>query len=315
MHSFLIAKPIHEDLFVDELHVHDCGLIQVLGWHRQRTPTSLSLFEMLVNGSLRPLLQFFRFRRDDVPDLLPSGVCLEVNLGSEIIHAIELRWNGSPIFSGTELAIECQEPHYATLRFTPRVLDRADIYSSGPPNPGVHPDVSAIALQLRPPVLDFGCGIGTLMRLLRSAGIDSHGIEIDRPPIRENLAQDLKPFVTLYDGTFPIPYRDKEFASVVCSEVLEHVPNYEAALREIVRVCRGTLFLTVPDISIIPLLHKHNVVPWHLLEATHLNFFNQTSLRELLQPHFRTISFYRLAPCAINGTFYRDSLAALCSFE
>jgi SAM-dependent methyltransferase len=315
MHSFLIAKPIHDDLCFDELHVHDCGLIQVLGWQRHRSVTPASQLEIRVNGVSRPLLQFYRFERADVPDSLPTGICLEVNLGPETIRTIELRWSGTTVFANEGLEIECREPHYARLRSTPQVLGRNDIYGFGPPNSSVHPDVASIAMRLRPPVLDFGCGIGALMRLLWSSGIESHGIEIDRPAIRENLPAELKPYVTLYNGTFPIPYPDKAFASVVCSEVLEHVPDYEGALREIVRVCRGTLFITVPDISVIPLLHKHNVVPWHLLESTHLNFFNQTSLRELLGRYFPTISFYRLAGCEINGTPYRESLAALCSFE
>ncbi len=59
--------------------------------------------------------------------------------------------------------------------------------------------------------------------------------------------------------------------SVVCSEVLEHIPDHGAAIREMARLAREAL-MTVPDMSAIPALFPHNVVRWHLLEATHASF-------------------------------------------
>jgi SAM-dependent methyltransferase len=315
MNAFLIARPIHEDLCFDELRIHDCGLVQIIGWQRHRSTTPLSLLSIRVNLLSRPLLQHYRYRRDDVPDSLPSGICLEFDLGAEIVRAVEVMWGNDSLFSVEGLEIRCQEPHYGHLRFTEHVLGRDGIYGFGPPNPNVHPEVEAMALRLRPPVLDFGCGIGALIRVLRRAGIESYGIELERPGILENLPEDMRPFVTLYGGTFPIPFPDKSFASVVCSEVLEHIRDYENAVQQIARVCRGQLFLTVPDVSVIALLHKHNVVPWHLLESTHVNFFNQTSLDKLLKRYFHSVLLFRLGSCCINGTPYRESLVALCSIE
>jgi SAM-dependent methyltransferase len=315
MTSFLLARPIHEDLCFDELHIESCGLLRIVGWQRHRSGTPLSLLSIRVNGVPRPVLQIYRYERADVPDCLPSGVCLEVDLGSEIVRSVELLWEKTSVFWIEGLEIRCREPHYAHLRVTERVLGRDDIYGFGPPNPEVQPEVAAMALRLRPPVLDFGCGIGALIRVLRSAGVESYGIELDRPGIRENLPADMRPYVTLYTGAFPIPFPDKAFASVTCSEVLEHIADYESAVQEMARVCRGQVFLTVPDISVIPLLHKRNVVPWHLLESTHVNFFNQTSLEKLLKRYFHLADFFRLGPCNINGTWYRESLVALCSVD
>lgn len=315
MNSFLIGRRIQEDLCFDELHIHDCGLVQTFGWQRHSSTTPLSRLSIRINGALRSVFQIYRYERIDVPASLPSGICLESNLGSEIVQSVELLWENASIFSIKGLQIRCTEPHYAGLRNTARVLGRNEIYGFGPPNSNVTPEIAAMALRLPAPLLDFGCGIGSLIRVLRSAGIESCGIEIDRPGILDNLPQDMRPYVTLYGGSFPIPFPDKAFASVVCSEVLEHIPNYEGALQEIVRVCRGQLLLTVPDISVIPLLHKHNVVPWHLLESTHVNFFNQSSLEQLLKRYFQSVLFFRLGTCNINGTPYPESLMALCSLE
>ncbi len=47
------------------------------------------------------------------------------------------------------------------------------------------------------------------------------------------------------------------FASVTCVEVLEHIEDIEGAVREIARLARERVFVTVPDISAIPLLEPH----------------------------------------------------------
>jgi SAM-dependent methyltransferase len=313
MNSYPIARHINGDLCLDELHIHECGLMQIVGWQKHRSTTPLSQLSIRINGQSHELLQIYRYERADVPDSLPSGICLEADLGSQAVRSVELVWQSAPIILLEGLEIQCRKPHYSSLRFTSHVLGRNDIYGFGPPNPTIHPEVAALALRLRPPVLDFGCGIGAMVRHLRSAGIEAYGIELDRPGIRDNLPEDIQPYVKLYGGAFPLPFPDKSFTSVVCSEVLEHLPDYEGAVFQMARVCTGQLFLTVPDISVVPLLHKHAVVPWHLLESTHVNFFNQTSLGSLLRRYFHAVHFFRLAPNNINGTVYRESLAAFCS--
>jgi hypothetical protein len=65
--------------------------------------------------------------------------------------------------------------------------------------------------------------------------------------------------------------------------------------------------------SSIPTLFPHGVVPWHLLEGTHYNFFNQTSLHDALRPLFRRIEFARIGPRSINGTEFFTSLVAFCT--
>lgn len=54
------------------------------------------------------------------------------------------------------------------------------------------------------------------------------------------------------------------------------------------------------------------MVPWHLLESTHYNFFCQTSLRRALERHFASIAFARIVPHATNGSVWYGSLAAVC---
>ena len=45
-----------------------------------------------------------------------------------------------------------------------------------------------------------------------------------------------------------LPFADASFDCVICSEVLEHIPEHEKALKELVRILKpqGTLVVSVP---------------------------------------------------------------------
>ena len=45
--------------------------------------------------------------------------------------------------------------------------------------------------------------------------------------------------------------------------MVEHIPEWRTALQELARIAREAL-ITVPDMSAIPALFPHHVVPWHL---------------------------------------------------
>jgi ubiquinone/menaquinone biosynthesis C-methylase UbiE len=171
-----------------------------------------------------------------------------------------------------------------------------------------------LAKHLPGPLLDFGCGRGVLVGELRRSGVDARGLELDTQKIRDAIAgQDVQAYpITLYDGSFPAPFRDGEFRSVMCSEVLEHIPEYQAAIRDIARIASDRVVFTVPDASAIPVGFRHGLVPWHLMEATHVNFFNQENLKSALQPHFSKIEFGRVGGCRFNESTFFVSLAAMC---
>jgi SAM-dependent methyltransferase len=203
--------------------------------------------------------------------------------------------------------------HYDGLLDTSKTYHRDQIYGSGQPNAAVHPESMALARALPGPLLDFGCGSGALVKELRTSGIEAYGIELDNFVIRGALQPEAAAYVTLYGGEFPTPYAEGQFRSVFCSEVLEHIPQFELAVAEIARLTSERAVFTVPDAAAIPLGFRHGLVPWHLLEGTHVNFFSQRSLGTVLQPHFREITFGRVGPSHINETSYHVSLVAWCN--
>ena len=205
------------------------------------------------------------------------------------------------------------KPHYHNLLNAQEVLHREHIYGFGPPNPGISSEVLPLSRLLSGRVLDFGCGSGAFVMYLRSEGIDAQGLELNNDLMRNSLHPSIRSYVSLYDGNFPSPYPDKSFDCVYSSEVLEHIPGVEQAVAEMARLTSGRLVLTTPDISAIPVGFRASLIPWHLLEGTHVNFFTQTSLRKLLEPYFSQIEFGRISPGRINDSPYYVSLVAFCS--
>jgi len=161
-----------------------------------------------------------------------------------------------------------------------QVLHREDIYGSGPPVDAVSEEILAFVLaNVGKSVLDVGCGIGPYVRRLTEAGVDVIGIDTNEQAIRDGkrLGRELR-VMSAYD----LEFEDDSFDSVILVETLEHLDDYERALHEAARVARDTIVVTVPDISAIPLMSKRLVVPWHLLEATHINFFTPEILQKAL---------------------------------
>lgn len=93
-------------------------------------------------------------------------------------------------------------------------------------------------------VLDVGCGSGRIIQDLPNA----IGLDILLPKLRFLRDRHRR----LVQGTvFALPFPSARFDVVICSEVIEHVPDTPQVLRELTRVLRpgGTLILGTPDYS------------------------------------------------------------------
>lgn len=95
-------------------------------------------------------------------------------------------------------------------------------------------------------VLDAGCGTGGLCGFLEAEGIrDITGCDAEAEAVAHGKAKGRLKNAVVAD-VCRLPFADGQFDFVVCSEVLEHVPDHEAGLREILRVSRGPVLVTVP---------------------------------------------------------------------
>lgn len=108
-------------------------------------------------------------------------------------------------------------------------------------------------------VLDLGCGEGRHVHgLYMIGGLHIVGVDLDQPSLDAAKVglETLPPSATNQDGsvTFEtgdataLRFADSSFDAIICSEVLEHLPDYDAALVEIRRILKpgGTLCISVP---------------------------------------------------------------------
>lgn len=178
---------------------------------------------------------------------------------------------------------------------------REHIYGSGPSLAvGSAEALALIRRYLGPPpvdILDVGCGLGWYGSQLRAAGYVWHGAEMKAADCAALAAAGLPH--TRVDGS-GLPFAAGAFDAALCIEVLEHIADPRAFLAEVSRVAPGKLIVSVPNAELIPYLHNHQAVPWHLLEADHKNFFTRWSLGSLLREFYPRVEvgFYAVHPLA-----------------
>lgn len=195
------------------------------------------------------------------------------------------------------------------------IYGREHIYGFGPPSGEASVECVALLkshLSAGETVIDVGCGVGAYAEPLMGAGVLWHGCDVNAAFV-DNMRERNLP-VTLIESDW-LPFADKEFESAICIEVLEHIAEYEPLVWHIARITRRMAFFSVPNAAAIPILADRLVVPWHLLEADHKNFFNATSLKTLLSRHFRTVEVIPYGTMPImssNDTPVYYHLLAMC---
>ncbi|HEX4639879.1 MAG TPA: class I SAM-dependent methyltransferase [Chthoniobacterales bacterium] len=174
------------------------------------------------------------------------------------------------------------------------LLHRENIYGSGPPieEPGVEvSDLLRAYLPERASVVDVGCGAGAYGPPLIAAGHEWLGLEANAHCCGILERRQL-PFRKVDLESNRLPCADAEFDCAICIEVLEHTKDPETFVREIARISRRHALFSVPNLELLPYLHDWRVVPWHLLEGDHKNFFTRASLGALLHRFFRHVEIF-----------------------
>lgn len=176
------------------------------------------------------------------------------------------------------------------------LLHRENIYGSGPPieEPGIEfANMLRAYLPAGCSIVDVGCGAGAYGPGLIAAGHSWLGLEANAHCCEILLRRQLT-FRRVDPESRALPCADGEWDCAVCLEVVEHIKEPEIFVGEVARVIRGRALFSVPNIEVLPYFHDWGVVPWHLLEGDHKNFFTRGSLRALLQRYFRQIEIFPL---------------------
>lgn len=127
--------------------------------------------------------------------------------------------------------------------------------------------------------LDVGCGDGTFLNFLKeqNRGLILTGVDISEQALSISKEKGFETFQA--DVSSQLPFKDKTFDYCVCSEVLEHIPNSEDLLKEMRRISRNGVLVSVPNIA----LWKHRCrlffrgsfpIQWLLEPREHIRFFS-----------------------------------------
>jgi SAM-dependent methyltransferase len=109
--------------------------------------------------------------------------------------------------------------------------------------------------QLLPPlpglrILDAGCGGGEYVRALARLGADAHGLELGDEKLATARRLPAELAARIREGDIErAPFESQSFDVLLANEMLEHVPDDAAALREMWRLLRpgGRLVLLSPN--------------------------------------------------------------------
>ena len=101
-------------------------------------------------------------------------------------------------------------------------------------------------------VLDAGCGEGILSVMMAKMGASVTGCDISKPNIEvcKKYADEEKVegINFLLADSENLPFDDNSFDLVVSSHVLEHLPNFDKGLNELMRVTKKSSVVAIPTI-------------------------------------------------------------------
>ncbi len=109
--------------------------------------------------------------------------------------------------------------------------------------------LSKMCKQLRvKKVLDAGCGEGFTLDQLRKEKIGNEFVGIDNSAVAINLGKKLFPsFLLKVDDIYNLSFNDSSQDLVICTEVLEHLKEPDRAIKELIRVSKKYIVLSVPN--------------------------------------------------------------------
>jgi ubiquinone/menaquinone biosynthesis C-methylase UbiE len=129
-------------------------------------------------------------------------------------------------------------------------------------------------------LLDVGCGMGRLLAIL--SGYQRYGMDISAAYLSYAIKVGAEVCLAKVED---MPYKDELFDTVVCTDVLEHVLDLNAAVSQLFRVVKpgGYLVIRVP--------YRENLEPYlrpeYPYDMAHLRNFDEFSLRMLFEKIFK----------------------------
>jgi 2-polyprenyl-3-methyl-5-hydroxy-6-metoxy-1,4-benzoquinol methylase len=137
-------------------------------------------------------------------------------------------------------------------------------------------------------ILDAGCGEGITLQKLKDAKIGKKLEGFDALDRAIKIGKKLHPQLSIKKGNiYQIQSRDDAYDVVICSEVLEHLERPEEALKELVRVSKRYIVVSVPNEPLFMLgnfLRGKNVKRWGN-DPEHIQHWTNRKFAEFVAKH------------------------------
>lgn len=151
-------------------------------------------------------------------------------------------------------------------------------------------------------VIDVGCGEGGFIGFCAEQGarvifIDREAARLARTEARIKVSP-ARAYQAVHSDCDPIPLADALGDLVICTEVLEHVPDPVRFLREVIRVARpgAQLLLSVPD-SRSEQFVSATAPPGVFEEPNHIRIFTAETFGQLVRSEGLEIESHQFGGC------------------
>lgn len=193
-------------------------------------------------------------------------------------------------------------------------------------------DYNILGLRDGERILDIGCGEGRHgWEAVKQYDCVVCGMDLNRTSLRkahlvfyqlDEQAESRGRWLLANGDILRLPFKDKTFDKVICSEVLEHVPDDRQAIRELVRVLKddGVLAVSVPSYLPEAICWKLSK-QYHNTPGGHIRIYKARELRSKLRQSNLAIfaerhkhalhSFYWISRCVFGSDNDRALLPSL----
>lgn len=200
-------------------------------------------------------------------------------------------WLDRLIYGGDERAGDLEEPSRVAQVLIPPgpwVVGLRDAMASGWFDVASSQIVPGVPVGPSDTVVDIGCGEGNLLSFCAGqgasiVGVDNH-VETLAAAERRLAAMGHTGTFHTYSGEGPLPLPDGVATLVLCTEVLEHVPDPDRLMAELVRIAApGARFVISVPAAESEALTRRQAPPGYFEPPNHIQIFDEARFRGLVE--------------------------------